>query len=893
MTTHHTEFDSTSATVAMPESMTTRNSSLSIPLTVHSRVASRQQPIAVGLPLPRGAVLGEPNVCLTDQQGHVIASQSRCLSRWSDGSVKWLLVDAVAESLPAGQAEWEVSLANDPNEKTTEPRISVCEENDVIVVDTGYAKFEIDRATFRPFRRVEIDGRSIVTSHDSETLLTDRKGRPRRLIVDNTTIDTHGPLRATITLGGKVPGCRGLRFRARLCFFAGTGLVRVRLALHNPNRARHRGGLWDLGDAGSVLFRGLSMNVGLTGDGNSKTQWKCDPDEPPQEDVGAVEIYQDSSGGKNWQSLNHVNRDGVVPCRFRGYEVTRSIGTHRGERASPTVTVRTDGASLTVSVPEFWQQFPKAINAGQGTTRIGLFPEQWNDLFELQGGERKTHTVWLSFSDCHQGDPNALDWTHQPARVVASPEWYAASGVVPYLSPVASDRDDRMRDLMDEGLNGPRSFFAKRETIDEYGWRHFGEIWADHEERYYDGPEPVISHYNNQYDVVNGSIQQLMRTGDPKWFDLFDPLARHVMDIDIYHTTRDKAAYNHGLFWHTDHYSHVAGATHRCFTRENVPKDGSPYGGGPGAQHNYATGLMHYYYMTGDSDAAEAVLGLADWVIEMEDGAKNVLGLVDDGPTGRISEVGTAGGHGPGRGGANAIDVLVDALLLSGETRYMAKVEALIRQCIHPRDDLELRDLLNAEESWSYTMFLSAVDRYLTIKAERDQIDEMYAYAQQSVLHYARWMVTHERPYFDDPEQLEFPTETWGAQEMRKANVLRLAAAHATESEVSGMIEKADELTERAWHDLLRFDSRVCTRPLALMMAEGTRSEFLRTSGASQAEVHAGDLEFGVPQSFVSQKQRVLARVNSPLGTVHVAIRLMRPTAIVRLMGFVARRFSR
>ena len=31
-------------------------------------------------------------------------------------------------------------------------------------------------------------------------------------------------------------------------------------------------------------------------------------------------------------------------------------------------------------------------------------------------------------------------------------------------------------------------------------------------------------------------------------------LARHVVDIDIYHTTNDKSAYNHGLFWHTEHY---------------------------------------------------------------------------------------------------------------------------------------------------------------------------------------------------------------------------------------------------------------------------------------------------------------------------------------------------
>ena len=27
-----------------------------------------------------------------------------------------------------------------------------------------------------------------------------------------------------------------------------------------------------------------------------------------------------------------------------------------------------------------------------------------------------------------------------------------------------------------------------------------------------------------------------------------------VVDIDIYHTSRDKSAYSHGMFWHTYHY---------------------------------------------------------------------------------------------------------------------------------------------------------------------------------------------------------------------------------------------------------------------------------------------------------------------------------------------------
>ena len=88
----------------------------------------------------------------------------------------------------------------------------------------------------------------------------------------------------------------------------------------------------------------------------------------------------------------------------------------------------------------------------------------------------------------------------------------------------------------------------------------------------------------------------------------------------------------------------------------------------------------------------------------------------------------------------------------------------------------------------------------------------MYAYAQGSLLNYARWMVQHERPYFDQVEKLEYPTEAWAAQEFRKANVMRLAAQHADEPLRARLLGRGQELAERAWADLTRFETRCYAR---------------------------------------------------------------------------------
>src|SRR5262249_28186624 len=240
-----------------------------------------------------------------------------------------------------------------------------------------------------------------------------------------------------------------------------------------------------------------------------------------------------------------------------------------------------------------------------------------------------------------------------------------------------------------------------------------------------------------------------------------------------------------------------------------------------------------------------SVLSLADWVVNRDDGRLALLGLVDNGPTGLASATTEACYHGPGRGSGNSINALLDAWLLSGQRSYLSHAETLIQRCVHPRDDIAAKELLNAELRWSYTVFLSVLARYLNIKVEAAQLDSTYSYARASLVHYACWMLDNERPYFDHPEALEFPTETWAAQEFRKANVLRLAAALAQPALRSRFLGRALELSERAWSDLLRFESCFSARAFAILMIEGLKDSIFRAFGPACLPEASVEPEFG------------------------------------------------
>jgi len=845
-----------------------------------TRLTRSAQPVTMGIPFARGNLLDAATLVLTNQGGVRHAAQFEPLAHWPDGSIRWLLTDFVIPALSCRDRTWQLTQERTSTEHDDPARLRLAASAQGVRIDSGPAEFTVVRNCSWPLSSVRVESVDVLDANRSALAFHDAE-QPHDFQVEEMAIETRGPIRATVRIVGRLAT---LRCTMRLCFFAGMGLVRLRITLHNPRAARHRGGLWDLGDPGSVLFRELALQLALKAPDPSRLAWSCEP----QESLDArrarrLEIYQDSSGGENWMSNAHGDRHGKVPCSFRGYR-ERCDGVERfGLRASPLVQLQSPQITLTAALPEFWQQFPKSIEVNDRVLKVGLFPGRHSELHELQGGEQKTHTVWLNFA---AKPHSALDWVHAPAQVHCSREWYSTTGAVPWLTESALLAEARFEEPLTSALEGPDRFSARREIIDEFGWRNFGELYADHEAEHYPGPPPVVSHYNNQYDALWGMIQQYLRTADARWLELLGPLARHVIDIDIYHTTQDKPAYNGGLFWHTDHYRDAATATHRAYSRANSPAN-QPYGGGPGNEHNYTTGLLYFHYLTGDPQARDAVLSLAEWVIAMDDGRLHPLGVFDPGPTGFATSTSEPSYHGPGRGAGNSINALLDAWLLTDREHYLAFAESLIRRCVHPHDDVESRNLLELELRWSYTVFLSVLARYLDLKVVNDQPDAMYAYARAALVHYATWMVDHERPYFDQVERLEYPSATWAAQELRKANVLRMSALHAVEPLRGRLLERGANLSERAWRDLGRFGTRLTLRPLAILLREGLCDSYFRSGAAVPTLPDPVQEWHAFPEQFQPQRARIRQRLGTVSGLVRAALRLINPWNLARLLPLV------
>lgn len=815
------------------------------------------EPVSIGIPFPRGCVTHPGTLALYSDTNDRIPLQVQATAQWRDRSIQWALLDFQASVDPYQAVSYRLEIGEEFTPQLKPSSLRFWRDDPHYRVETGNGTFFLHPSIFKPFSRVVVGGREFLGDQDSQWVLADRAGKLLEPRISQWAVESQGDVRLTLRIEGAFAAekAEGLRFMARLSFYAGSSTVVLKLTLHNPRAARHPGGCWDLGDDGSYFFKDCSWRLSLPGEGPFTQGWKENLHEPFHlKRHKAVEIYQDSSGGPNWRSHSHVNWKGEVRQAYPGYMVKKGgAWDHEGLRAEPVLFIQEGERSIAGTIRHFWQNFPKALEAESGNLHIRLFPAQFNDLYELQGGEQKTHTCAIAFT-ASPLEGSSVDWIHDPLRPGIAPEWYAGTKAVRYLVPRHEDPNADYCRLIDSVVQEPNSWISRRETADEYGWRHFGEIYADHEAvRAQDGP--LVSHYNNQYDVIYGLLLEYLRTGDMRWDTLMQDLARHVIDIDIYHTQEDRPVYNGGLFWHTDHYVDAATATHRTYSRLNRKRlgAGASYGGGPSNEHNYTTGLLYYYFLTGDSLAAEAVQSLADWVVNMDDPGQTVLGMVDRRPTGCASSTVEREFHGPGRGAGNSINALLDAFVLTRQIAYLSKAEELLQRCIHPRDDISRHRLEDIEHRWSYTVFLAALGKYLDLKLAEDALDDRYRYARAAFLHYAEWMVDNEIPYEQVLDRVECPTETWSAQDMRKSHVLNLAAKFAPEPLRGRCLGKARFFFEASVSNLSRYGTSTLVRPVVLLLTNGYVQAYFDRYPDESAPLPTGQGEFGRPVPFSPQ----------------------------------------
>ncbi|MDP5134290.1 MAG: hypothetical protein NWQ54_25690 [Paraglaciecola sp.] len=760
---------------------------ISIQLKESQGFERKLEPLSFSVPFAKGELHSAAQLQLYHAK-QPLTSQFITLSTWPDGSIRWLQANTLISV--AANSETQLQLKKTPASHTENQAARWLTESPAHWQLTGVnSQLKIDKQS------LQLQCTAANQTWQGQFELVDQYGKVATLTPEETSAQWQmGKVYSELSIKGLWQLTdRQLHSILRLRFWHEAARLDIEASLHNADRAAHPGGLWDLGDAGSILFNHFNFTLQSETDGEHSLQLTPSDDAQLFSKEQHTSLFQASSGGEQWQSLNHVNRDGQVLLPFQGYQLTANSSLiTAGLRAQPQATLVTNAQPCQLAQRNFWQNFPGSITQTNKRITLGLFPAEANAPFELQGGEQKTHHFALSFG---QASGSLFD-IHAALQAIIPASYYQSTQALPWFAPMPAN--DPIKPLFADALDGKANFFAKREIIDEFGWRNFGDIFADHESLYLKEHEaPYISHYNNQYDAIYGFARQFAVTGEHRWRQLMDELAQHVTDIDIYHTNNDRVEYNNGLFWHTDHYLPVHTATHRTYSKHNQTSSiPGQTGGGPAAEHCYTTGLKYHYWLTGNNNSKTAVIQLVEWMQALHGEAPGLLNQLwaiksRELPALISSFKGTQRPLYPfTRGTGNYITALLDAYDLTLKEHYLKRIAKVIKQTISAHDDIAARNLLDAEVAWSYVIMLSAVARFLQQKNLLGEFDDDFIYAKASFLAYCRWMQQHEQLYLTAAAELEFPNDTWLAQDIRKA-MLMFQAAELSPTEAELFISKA------------------------------------------------------------------------------------------------------
>jgi hypothetical protein len=570
------------AVVSLMLTFATMAEAWELPLTVQEQqgVAGPRR-VTCGVPLLPGQAKDVKDLRLLakDTAGKTtpVSAQFRELARWwrADNSIRWVLVDFATD---IGAKESQTFVLTDAKVDAPATKLTVKQSDDLITIDTGAARFVVNRKQFNFLDKAIIDLNGDGKLDDSENMLA---GSPECGTVaedafgqkwlgsrgtGSVEVLESGPMRVCVRARGRqlapegkgyAPGLYG--YDIFMNFYAGSTDVYADLVItNNPAKSI---GFPAMEDCSLVLkLAGGATGYAMLGDKDARA-------------IGmggglaageSVCLYQDSNGADTWETCSGMGRMETSGWKklpdqltsFRGYRIyKRTTDAQRaatqadgggevigqGDHARGTLNAYNGRGGVVMHLKNFWQQFPKSAEAGaDGTIRLGMWPREWRWPHCIADCSAKGYEVVLHFYSAATKDVQVSKNWNQPAegqaiadcwdsRVFARPalEHIAATGALsdvgPYTVPVKNlDRDAGST----VQVNIAKMFTDDKLYGNAFGWRVFGERWRSQGGHGSRGARQPIDQDNFLY--------QWYVTGQPGWLASGDARSRHYRDSRCY-----------------------------------------------------------------------------------------------------------------------------------------------------------------------------------------------------------------------------------------------------------------------------------------------------------------------------------------------------------------------
>jgi len=198
-----------------------------IPIEVENRSgAAADECVSAGVPFAKGALRDAGTLALSGARGRPVALQTKILSRWPDGSARWVLAD-----FPAGLADSTSStftLSTGGKRPTVENGVNVAGDGKSVRFSNGIVEFSVKTGEASG-TLASADGNASAEMA-SIVEIGGKEGRvTSKVVIDALEVYADGPVRAAVSIRGRRLYSDGIEgpFSQRVEMFAGSPYVRV------------------------------------------------------------------------------------------------------------------------------------------------------------------------------------------------------------------------------------------------------------------------------------------------------------------------------------------------------------------------------------------------------------------------------------------------------------------------------------------------------------------------------------------------------------------------------------------------------------------------------------------------------------------------------------------
>lgn len=435
-----------------------------------------------GLPLPKGTVSNVRQMRAHLEDGRALTSQFDSLSRWDDGSVRWVLLSAVLPE-PAGVTPVRVVVSASSTLTKSESAKVAMRGRDGAVVRHGGVTFHVNALGLPESIITNSSGQRAVLLESGTSLVID--GNSISAVdahLEEMRVEENGAVRCVLKTTGtiRVSDSQSFSYVVRNTFVS-SGRVTTDYTLinHQEKAISSYGVVARLPGVERVRVDGAEHQLG----------------------EGEASIFQHS----------------LTYARFRlpsgGEELRRATAPGALELVS-------GGGALRAQLHEFWERFPSAIAATGDSLALWFWPDGSGPLEFYKVGRAARGSFTLAWDGESAG-------SGEDVYVVASPAWYRDVAGFDHYSladfPIDSSRsyDQHLASLL-------KKLRLQKFRVEEFGFWDFGDESK--------GPRGTERQWlNNEFGVAWALLFQFLRTGEREFFEDGVSFAKHFRDTDTLH----------------------------------------------------------------------------------------------------------------------------------------------------------------------------------------------------------------------------------------------------------------------------------------------------------------------------------------------------------------------